>query len=222
MPGFVATVTSHQRHAAGGAPVRGKIWRFAPSPCTMSRLLRPTTFGLAALCAALLAGCAAYTPRLPADAKPGAGDAFVYGRFHIDTPKAFLGLDGHASMGLGMKCSDGKDYLVRFFIDKPVHVIKVSPATCSVTETVYSNADGQVMGRKPFSGTALQGMVFKPGVAHYVGDFFATSDTHMAGYNRVQSSWRIRDMKLDYDATTADMRAQYPGLANVVTADLAR
>ena len=188
----------------------------------MTRLLRPISLALATLAAALISGCANYTPRLSADAKPATGDAFVYGRFHIDTPKAFLGLDGHASMGLGMKCSDGKEYLIRFFIDKPVHVIRVSPATCSVTETVYSNADGQVMGRKPFSGTALQGMEFKAGVAHYVGDFFAMSDTHMAGYNRIQSSWRIRDVKIDYDATTADMRAQYPGLAGVPTADLAR
>ncbi|MFO1337011.1 MAG: hypothetical protein U1F53_02050 [Burkholderiaceae bacterium] len=183
----------------------------------MTRLLRPAALGLATL----LAGCAAYTPRLAADAKPAAADAFVYGRFRIETPKAFLGLDGHASMGLGLKCSDGKDYLIRFFIDKPVHVIKVSPATCSVTETVYSNADGQVMGRKPFGGTALQGMEFKPGVAHYLGDFFATSDTHASGYNRVLSSWRLREVKNDYDATTSEMRAQYPGLAGTATADLA-
>jgi hypothetical protein len=182
-----------------------------------------STFARSALVtlAAVLAGCANYTPRLPVTAKPDAGQALVYGRFSIDTRKALLGLDGHASMGFKLKCVDGKEYLLRFFVEKPVHVIQVSPSTCSVTETVYTNVDGQIMGKKPFEGTALQNMEFKPGMAYYVGDFFATSDVRVSGYNRVQSSWRIRDIKLDFDATTTEMRTEYPGLAGMATADMA-
>lgn len=177
---------------------------------------------LIALLAAGLAGCAAYTPRMDAAAKPAPTDALLYGRFQIDAPKAWLGLDGHASMGFGLKCSDGSDYLIRFFVDKPVHVIKMKPATCSAVELVFSNVDGQVMGRKPFTGTAMQKMDLKGGQAYYVGDFFAVTETHAAGYNRVQSNWRIRDARSDFDTTTREMQEQYPGAAAVPTVDLTR
>jgi hypothetical protein len=171
--------------------------------------------------AIFLAGCAAYTPRVAPTAKPNKNDALVYGRFHVDTRKVLLGFDGHASMGFKLKCTDGKEYLLRFYVDKPVHMIQVSPATCSVTETVYTNGDGQIQGRKPFDATVLQNMEFKPGVAHYLGDFFATTNIQVTG-TRVLSSWRIREVKFDYEATTAEMRADYPGLAGVATADRSR
>lgn len=185
----------------------------------MSLRRSPTLAALTAI--SLLAGCAAYTPRMASNAKPAAEEAVVYGRFSIDTRKIILGMDGHASMGLGLKCSDGREYLLRFYIDKPVHAIKVSPATCSVKETVYSNADGQVRGRRPFNGDVLQNLEFKPGVAYYVGDFFAAADTQVSG-TRVNSSWRIRDVKIDYETTTAELRSEYPGLAQMQTANVAR
>jgi len=171
--------------------------------------------------AILLAGCASYTPRVAPSAKPNGSDALVYGRFHIEARKVLLGFDSHASMGFKLKCTDGKEYLLRFYVDKPVHVIQVSPATCSLTETVYTNGDGKVLGRKPFEGTVLQNMEFKRGVAHYLGDFFAVSDVQFTGL-RSLSSWRIKDVKLHYQATTAEMRVEYPGLAGVATADTSR
>jgi hypothetical protein len=185
---------------------------------TMTRLLLPTVLVLAAL----LAGCASYTPRVPAQTAPAASDTFVYGRFHIDAPKAFMGLDGHASMGLGMKCSDGKEYLLRFYKDNPVHVIKVSPATCSVNEIVFTGPDGNIQGRKPFTGSVLQGMTFEPGMAHYVGDFFAVFESGQTSYRTFHTTWRIRDAKNEYAATTSDLRTQYAGLAGVATTDVAR
>lgn len=181
--------------------------------------MRHSTALPAALLAALLAGCAAYTPRLDSAAKLGTDEAAVYGRFHVDTPASLLALDGHASLGFGMTCSDGSSYLLRFHNSQPVHVIRVKPATCSVNEMVFSDVDGKVRGRKPFLGQAMQKMEFKGGQAHYLGDFFAVAGTQATGL-RVHSSWRVRDFKQDYDKTTAEMRTAYPGIAALPTVDL--
>jgi len=46
-------------------------------------------------------------------------------------------------------------------------------------------------------------------------------DTRASGLS-VNFSWRINDIKVNFEGTTAELREQYPGLASLPTADLAR
>jgi hypothetical protein len=170
--------------------------------------------------AILLTGCAAYTPRIQSTEKPTLGDAYVYGRFFIDAPKVLLGFDGHASMGFGLKCADGGAYLLRFYNKNPVHVIKVKPSTCSVKEIVYSDADGTVRLRKPFTGSIMQNMELKAGFVSYIGDFSAQSSGSITSYNVYTTKWQVTDIQSNYAKTSAEMQEQYANLSSFATVDL--
>jgi len=104
---------------------------------------------LVVLAGLVLASCAGYTTRVSTDDAPTGKEAYLYGRFYIDVPKVSLGLGGHQSMGFSIKCQDDLTYVIRFYQDDPLHVIKVVPSTCSLTEFVYTDADGVVKSRKP-------------------------------------------------------------------------
>ncbi|MGH8616758.1 MAG: hypothetical protein ACREUW_03640 [Burkholderiales bacterium] len=175
----------------------------------------------AVLLALLVTGCAAYTPRFDQAARPAATDAFIYGRFAIDSRSTPLALDGHNTMGFTLQCRDGSSYLLRFYNANPLHVIKVQPSTCSVTETVFSNADGIVRSRKPYTGSLLQNIELKAGTGYYVGDYFAVAGVYSSGYG-VTTTWRVVDAKANYTRTTSDMKTAYAGLKELRTEDLTR
>lgn len=164
-----------------------------------------------------LCACANYTPRVSSTEVPTAGDAYLYGRFHIDAPKSWLAIDGHSSMGFSLQCSDQQKYVLRFDRDKPVLAIKVKPSSCSLTEIVYTNPDGDVQARKPAPArNVFKGMRFEPGRAYYMGDFDAgTSSSYRAGM--IHFEWFLKSTKDNYGPTTQDMRADYPNLAGIPT-----
>lgn len=167
----------------------------------------------------LLSACAGYTPRVATTVVPTDQDAFLYGRFHIDAPKAWLAIDGHMSMGFALECADQQKYVLRFDRDKPVLAIKIKPASCSLTEIVYTNPDGQVTGRKPApTGFSFKNLRFDAGRAYYMGDFDAGTSTTMNG-TTVQQRWFIKSVRDNYALTTQDMRRDYPNLAQMSTAN---
>lgn len=175
----------------------------------------------ASLITLLMASCANYTPRINPTDKPQAGNAFVYGRFSIDTENVPLSMDGYRSMGFLLQCDDGSSYTMRFYNANPVHVIKVKPGTCNVTDMVFSDADGVIKSKKPLPKTALQNMRFQADTAYYMGDFFAYINVMQEYGSRViRTDWNIQKIRSDYIKTTSEMQLNYPGISSLVTEDL--
>ena len=134
-----------------------------------------------------------------------------YGRFYVDTPKAFLGANSHMTLGFGLSCSDGHHYAVRFDRDQPVLAIKVKAATCSWVETIYSEVDGSVSSRKPAPPEAFKDIEFKGGYSYYLGDFYMTVHTTFKE-GKATTEWRLKAMRENYENTMDDMLEAYPKL----------
>jgi hypothetical protein len=166
----------------------------------------------------LLASCAGYTTRVSTDDAPTGKEAYLYGRFYIDAPKLNLSLGGHQSMGFSIKCQDDLTYVIRFYQDDPLHVIKVAPSTCSLNEIVYTDGDGMVKSRKPVQKGLMDNAVFAPGKAYYLGDFAAKSTREVTG-NMIYTSWNITEVKDNYELTTSQMKKTFVKLANLPTED---
>ncbi len=172
-----------------------------------------------ALCAlAAVAGCANYAASIKVDEKPTGQEAYLYGRFYIEAPKQALALDGHQTMGFTIACASGESYTVRFSNQEALQVIKITPSTCSLTEIVYTNADGQIRSRKKAPEKLMHDARFEAGKAYYLGDFYAATTTTVVG-NTVQRNWNVKDAKDDYRNTSNAMRAAFPNLASVPTED---
>jgi parvulin-like peptidyl-prolyl isomerase len=165
----------------------------------------------------LLGGCANYTHRVAAGEVPTLNDAYLYGRFYMNAPKALLALDGHQTMGFVIECEDKNKYTLRFNLEDPVLAIKIKPSNCSWTETVFSDADGKVRSRKPAPPELFKHITFKPGYAYYLGDFAAELKTSMPSYNVIRTEWNITSAKDNYEATTQYMQNGYPNLKALPT-----
>ena len=178
--------------------------------------MRAAFFAGFLLCGAGLTGCANYTPAVSVDEKPTATAAYLYGRFAMDAPESFLGLDKHETMGFVIQCGGDRIYTLRFSEDVPLQAIKIAPGACSLTEFVYTDADGIIRTRKPAPRNLMHNAKFAAGKAHYLGDYFAVvTRTHDA--RRVYWQWKIKDVKNNYRPTTKALKSAYPNLASMPT-----
>jgi len=166
----------------------------------------------------LLSGCASWSPPITTKDLPTGAEAYVYGRFKIDAPKSWLGFDGNQTMGFVFSCSDGDKYTIRFSIDNPVEVIRIDPATCSMTEIIYTNGDGQILRRKAAPRDSMQNLVLVSGNAYYLGDFYASSQ-NAAHFGGTTMSWRINNARDDFKGTTAEMKSRFPNMVAIATTD---
>lgn len=170
-----------------------------------------TGWQVAALALAALSGCASYTPRANVAEIPTLGDAYLFGRFHIEAPKVWLGMDGYQTMGFGIQCSDHRSYLLRFDVDNPVLAIKVHPSTCSWTEIVYSDGDGVVRSRQPAPPAVFKDVVIEGGYSYYLGDFHAEVINTVAN-GGMRTQWHLKAIRENFEITTDDMKDSYPNL----------
>jgi hypothetical protein len=168
---------------------------------------------------AMLAGCASWTPSLAPEDKPSTQDAYLYGRFAQESPRVLLGLDGYSTIGLVFKCQDGATYTVRFRREDDLQLLRVKPSTCSLQETIYTNADGNIKGHKPSPGGVMKGLVFKPGVAYYLGDYHGTMRTTIA-YPGINMEWHIDSVRDRFATTTDALKERYPAFASVPSEDV--
>ena len=169
-----------------------------------------------ALLAFAIGGCANYAPRVGATERPGANDAYLYGRFSIDTPKAWLGIDGYTTMGFAVQCRDGQRYVIRFDKDQPLQAVKIKPSTCSWVETVYSDADGRVKGRKPAPAGANKSVTIEPNRAYYLGDFHAAFSSQGCGYRTACLNWKIDMAKDDFVSASTELDQSIPTMVALV------
>jgi len=184
----------------------------------MPRLRFPERAGVLAVAA--LAACANYTPSITSSEKPSGDEAYLYGRFYIESKSLKLALDGYQTMGFVIKCANGDAYTLRFSNadDSALQVIKIKPSTCSLAEFVYSNADGQVRSRKPAPQRLMHDTTFDAGKAYYLGDFYAATTTTVSG-TMIYRNWNVKTIKNDYANTSNALKATYPNLAAMPTED---
>jgi hypothetical protein len=168
---------------------------------------------------AMLAGCASWTPPLEPTDKPTTQDAYLYGRFVQDSPKVLLGLDGYSTIGLVFKCGDGASYTVRFRREDDVQLLRVKPATCSLQETIYTDADGAIKGHKPSPTGVMKNLTLKPGVAYYIGDYHGMMKA-TTSYATINMEWHINSARDRYATSTEALKARYPAFADVSSEDV--
>jgi hypothetical protein len=169
---------------------------------------------LAPLC---LAACAAFSPSLPKTEAPAPENAYLYGRFSIEAPKAWLSLAGHQTMGFSLDCGSGQNILIKFKVEEPLQVLKVAPASkCKFREIVYTDSDGGIRSRKPAPPALSKEIEFLPGKAYYLGDYFAATTNTYSG-NTIYTQWEIKSSVDEYAASTEEMRKAYPAFANTPT-----
>ena len=170
------------------------------------------------LCAA---ACASqFTPNLDVDEHPSKAHSFVYGRFEVNATPQELGAESYDTMGLTLQCSDGKLYRLRFEAAQPVLVIEVEPATCWISEVLFAESDGHILGRRLFQRGILDNMRFEAGRAYYLGDFFGnvrhSLTPHEQGF-AIETRWNLNGMRNHYQNTTEDLVIAYPKLSRVPT-----
>ncbi|MES2888124.1 MAG: hypothetical protein V4739_08925 [Pseudomonadota bacterium] len=135
----------------------------------------------------------------------------------MEAPKAALSFAGHQTMGFAFQCSSGQYVLVKFKVDAPLQLLKVSPASkCTFQELIYTDADGNIKSRKPAPAQLAKEIDFQPGKAHYLGDYFAASTTHVSG-NMINRQWEIKRIRDDYEVTTEEMKKEYSAFDRVPT-----
>jgi len=165
--------------------------------------------------ATIISGCANYTPRIAASEQPGVNDAYLYGRFSIETRKEFFGIDGYTTMGFAIECVDGKRYVIRFDKDTPLQAVKIKPSVCSWVQIVYSNADGQLMSQKPAPAGSMSSMKIKRSQAYYFGDFHAAFTSQGCGYRTACLNWRIDGARDNFSSASDELNNTFPRLATL-------
>jgi hypothetical protein len=162
----------------------------------------------------LIAGCAGYTQRVKVEEAPTANDAFFYGRFYMNSPKAALAFDGQRTMGFAFECEDKQRYVMRFDRDQPLVALKVKPSTCTWVENIYTNADGSIESRKPAPEGEFKNVKIEPGQAYYLGDFGAETKVSNRS-NGVYNEWAITSIRDIFHRTTRDLKVAYPNLKDL-------
>ncbi|WP_437331827.1 hypothetical protein [Sorangium sp. So ce394] len=170
-----------------------------------------------------LSGCASVAPKsytvpVAPSEKPTGKEAYLYGSFHVD-PAADHPRN-YETIILVLSCrSEGareSTYTIRFSIDRPLQVIEIPPSTCTMTQILLNNQLGWLLGVVLVRGF-MQDEQFAAGKAYYLGDLFAAASS--TRYAPVTLSWRLGEAVNNYEKTTADMRAAFPGLAALETED---
>jgi len=170
------------------------------------------------LAVALVVGCAGYTSAMRPDDEAARDSTYLYGRFFVKADRALLGMDGYQTMGLVMRCADGRTYTIRFSNKRGVQVIKASPSRCWLTELVYTDVDGFVKGRAPAPRSWTRPQSFSAGRAYYLGDYFGKAERKPI-FLGAELTWAMDAGGDDYDETTTEMKRTFPSLARLQTED---
>lgn len=165
---------------------------------------------------AMLSGCASWTPKLPADAVPTGKEAYLFGKFKIDSKKGWLsGFDGYSTMGFVFSCRNGEVVTIRFDNESPLTLIKAPADQCSFKEIIYTNGDGEINKRNPAPKHMFQNMVLAPNTAYYLGDYSAEFSVRSTG-SLVTTEWKMKEVANQYQTTSLEMRKLYPKLESVL------
>lgn len=162
-------------------------------------------------------GCAHYAGSVSRDASPAADRSYVYGRFKIDA-EAYALASNDATMGFKLGCDDGQSYTIGFTQRPKVQLISIAPATCAMTEIIYSDNSGAIKGRRLPPPGWRQPRRYAAGQAYYLGDYEAVT-THEWKVVSTDLRWELTSEENDYADTTRDLFAAYRAFAGMPTVD---
>jgi hypothetical protein len=169
---------------------------------------------------ALAAGCAELKTGIRPDEQVNADYAYIYGRFFMSAPPAALGMAKHQSVGLLIRCLEGQEQTVWFSEKRDVQVFKLIPGRCAVDEVLFTDADGRVWGRIHPRRPASNSQDFAPGVAHYLGDYYASAKAEAERkllHTEHRMFWKVLPAHQQYQLTTAELKRAFPALASLPT-----
>ena len=176
------------------------------------------------LAVALLAGgCAVYTKGIRPDAALNPQVAYLYGRFFMKTQEHVGSFRGRQSMGLVIRCEDGRTYTFGSSDTRDVQVLAVRPSRCWLIEAAAADQEGIVHQRIPADRSIQRPLQFSAGRAHYLGDYFARGDfraQHMFRGWQLFWRWAMDPADDRYESTTAEMKQTFRNLAWLPTVDM--
>jgi hypothetical protein len=164
-----------------------------------------------------LSACTSFTPSIRTDDSVDVGSAYLYGNLFIDAPEKLF---GHASIGLVLRCQDGREYTLGLSKRAPLQVFRISPSICSVTQMVLTAPNHEYDTRLRVPKSALRDARFEPGVAYYLGDIAAEASVDYRPFflhNEYLLTWQIKSVRNNYEATTAYMKSAFPNVAPLQT-----
>lgn len=178
---------------------------------------RAAVLFVVALGVAGAAGCAHYMNNVTPGAFPAGGRAYVYGRFTI-AAEDYLLVNNYATMGFTLGCDDGQSYTIRFRRQQFVQLISVDPATCGMTEIVYTDGGGTILGRRLPPPGWRQPRRYVAGQAYYLGDYEAAT-THEWKIVATELHWELTSEENHYADTTRDLFSVFHAFAGIPTVD---
>jgi hypothetical protein len=167
-------------------------------------------------------GCQGWKPVVqvgPTD-RPNPTSAYLYGRFYNQVEAKRADSHRYQTLGLDVQCADGKDYTIRFSNRNGVQVIEAAPGRCALIAILFLDLGGTVRKRKSVPPSSALTRDFVAGTAHYLGDFFAKTDSdakYRFMYWDVTTTWQLTDVDDNYDGTTAQLRRTFVNLASLPT-----
>jgi hypothetical protein len=175
----------------------------------------------AVLCAA---GCTNYASSIRADEKVRPESAYLYGRFFMNAPPLQESISGKQSMGLVIRCQDGRTYTFGSLDKRDVQVLEIRPSRCWLIEAVMADQNGIPRKHLKADPAMQRPLDFVAGRAHYIGDYFAKGEYGVEGWGRFATEhweWAMSSGAGDrYAETTAEMKQRFPNLASLPTDDL--
>ena len=181
--------------------------------------MKPRQPALVVLLTMLLTGvgCANWASGIGPEDTIDPTKAYIYGRFAMDGHKAFLGFDGHQTMGLVFDCGS-HEFTIRLNNEDPVRMIPVRPGTCSLTEIVCTDVDGFVKTTLPWDRDYLHKIEFRAGAAIYVGDFHGSSEFY-SDYGGTEQTWQIEKIESRFEETSQEVFRLLPAAAGLERVD---
>jgi hypothetical protein len=168
-------------------------------------------------------GCAHYTASIDPDDKLDPKSAYLYGRFTIEADNSTLSSTPGGSVAFTFRCENGKTYSIGFSDETPLQVIRIKPSRCEFVEILLGRSDGRLLKRIPVAPGTLRDGVFSPSRGYYLGDFSTTASeksTQISQYTiRTRWRWGLMQAEDDYQATTKQMRQDFPNLRRLPTED---
>jgi hypothetical protein len=196
----------------------------------MKKYLRRAVAGLSF---AALSGCVRYTKPVDPAEKPTGDDAYLFGRFTIESPLVVTGRDGYQTMGFEVRCNSfvtgirerpDRRYRLRFSRDEPLQVIRIGSGMCAMNDIFFTDANGMVQGHKVLPAELRSPRRFEAGHAYYLGDYTGRSTyteypkSKWAGSSSLLT-WKLTRASHHFEDATRSLQIAYPGLATLSIED---
>ena len=160
-----------------------------------------------------LTGCVTFAEPIATNTAADPTKSYVYGRFKIDQAKTWLGLKQSYTIGIEIKCSDDKTYVIKLQPSPEVQVVQVSTGSCGVNRMIFTDGGGNFLDGDEGEDGPHNNFKTIPGQAVYVGEYLAESKAGAMG----GITWKWAPLHSSYDKTTEEMLTVYPSMQAIQT-----